>query len=165
MVACAAEDGLDTERLIAQILVRHSHTRGGLLPALQDIQEDLGFIPVEALPAIAAAFNLSAAEVRGVISFYHDFRTQPAGRHIVRVCQAESCQACGSRSLTAHIESRLGVRLGETRADGEVTLLPVYCLGNCARSPALQINTQGYAGVDTAGFDALLDELLADVSA
>lgn len=155
---------MEIERLIAQILVQHAHTAGGLLPALQDIQEDLGHIPPEAFPAIAAAFGLSTAEVHGVVSFYHDFRTEPTGRHVVRVCQAESCQACGSRALTAHIEARLGIGLGETRADGEITLLPVYCLGNCARSPALQVDGQGYADVDSARCDALLDELLPGVA-
>ena len=151
---------MEIERLIAQILVQHAHTEGGLLPALQDIQEDLGHIPGAALPGIAAAFGLSTAEVHGVVSFYHDFRTEPVGRHVVQVCQAESCQACGSRALTAQIEARLGICLGETRDDGEVTLLPVYCLGNCARSPALQIDGRGYAEVDSARCDALLDALL-----
>lgn len=156
---------METERLIAQILVQHAPTDGGLLPALQDIQEDLGHIPTEALPAIAGAFGLSTAEVHGVVSFYHDFHTQPLGRHVVQVCQAESCQACGGRALTAHIETRLGVRLGETRADGEVSLQPVYCLGNCARSPALQIDGQGYADLDAAACDALLDALLPELDA
>ena len=150
---------METEQLLAQILLRHAHTPGGLLPALQDIQETLGCIPASAMPAIAEAMNVSSAEVHGVISFYHDFRSEPAGRHIVRICQAESCQAMGARELTTHATQRLGVELGETTSDGAITLEPVYCLGNCACSPAISIDETSYARVDTQTFDALSDAL------
>jgi len=150
---------LETEQLLAQILLRHADTPGGLLPALQDIQETLRCIPASAMPAIAEAMNLSTAEVHGVVSFYHDFRSKPAGKHIVRICQAESCQAVGARELTAHAMARLGVQLGETTADGAITLEPVYCLGNCACSPAISIDEHSYARVDVQTFDALSDSL------
>jgi formate dehydrogenase subunit gamma len=141
--------------LIAHILERYAAEPGGLMPALHAIQQELGCIPADSYPAIAEALNVSTAEVHGVVSFYHDFRSEPAGRKVVRICQAESCQACGSRELTAHAEQRLGIAMGETRADGEVTLQAVYCLGNCACSPAIAIDEQSYALVDPARFDEL----------
>ena len=153
---------MEPERLIAQILVQHAHTAGGLMPALQEIQEDLGYIPEDAYPAIADALNLSVAEVHGVVSFYHDFRTEPAGRHRIQVCQAESCQAAGSRALTEHVQQRLGIAMGETSPDGAVTLEPVYCLGNCACSPSLSIDSQSYARMDAQQFDDLVAELLGE---
>ncbi|KZX59020.1 formate dehydrogenase [Halioglobus sp. HI00S01] len=146
---------LQDQALLDQILTCHRNEPGGLLPVLRDLQDGLGFVPEESYLAIAEALNISVAEVHGVVSFYHDFRTEPAGACVIQVCQAESCQACGSRELTAHAEQRLGVALGETRADGAVTLEPVYCLGNCACSPAIAIDQQSHALVDKARFDAL----------
>jgi formate dehydrogenase subunit gamma len=93
-----------------------------------------------------------------VVSFYHDFRTTPPGRHVVRICQAEACQSMGSRALTAHAEQVLGVRLSDTTADGELTLEPVYCLGNCACSPAIMIDNRVYGRVDNKKFDRLVDQ-------
>lgn len=150
---------METEQILAQILLRHSRDAGGLLPALHDIQEALGHVPPGANAAIAEAFNVSTAEVHGVVSFYRDFLIQPAGRHTVRICQAESCQAAGGRELTDHAVQRLGVALGETTADGAISLEPVYCLGNCACSPAISIDGQSYARVDANRFDSLSESL------
>lgn len=111
-----------------------------------------------AIRQIASELNLSRAEVHGVVSFYHDFRTEPPGRHVVKICQAESCQAMGSRELTAHAEKTLGVKLKQTTADGELTLEPVYCLGNCACSPAVMIDNQVYGRVNAQKFDGLLEK-------
>tara|TARA_R110002049_G_scaffold29984_10_gene102263 strand:+ start:64 stop:525 length:462 start_codon:yes stop_codon:yes gene_type:complete len=151
--------------LIAHLLERYAAEPGGLMPALHAIQQELGYIPADTYPAIAAALNVSTAEVHGVVSFYHDFRSEPAGRKVVQICQAESCQACGGRELTAHAEQRLGIAMGETRADGEVTLQAVYCLGNCACSPAIAIDEQSYALVDTARFDELTEEFAREQGA
>jgi len=115
------------------------------------------FISNEAIRQIAQELNLSKAEVHGVVSFYHDFRTEPPGKHVVKICQAESCQAMGSRALTAHAEKRLGTAIHTTTADGQITLEPVYCLGNCACSPAVMIDETVYGRVDAARLDGLLD--------
>ena len=116
------------------------------------------YISDEAVRQIADELNLSRADVHGVVSFYHDFRRLPAGRTVVRICQSEACQAMGSRALTAHAEKSLGLRLNETDADGAVTLEPVYCLGNCACSPAIMIGERVYGRVSNERFDELLAE-------
>lgn len=113
---------------------------GPLLPILHAIQERLGHIDARAIPVVAEILNLTRAEVHGVVSFYHDFRREPAGRHVVKVCCAEACQAMGSDALVAELESLLGVRLGATTPDLQITLEPVYCLGNCALSPAVMVD-------------------------
>jgi formate dehydrogenase subunit gamma len=141
------------------IIDRHRSREGALLPLLHDVQAWAGCIPDDAVAPIAAALNLSRAEVHGVISFYHDFRTSPAGRHVVQVCRAEACQAAGGRSLEAHAKSRLGVDFGETTADGAITLEAVYCLGNCACSPSVRIGDDIHAFVDAGKFDALIENL------
>ena len=115
------------------------------------------YISETAARQIADELNLSRADVHGVVSFYHDFRTRPPGRRIVRICQAESCQAMGSRELTAHAERSLGIELNNTTADGDVTLEPVYCLGNCACSPAMMIDGRVYGRVDDEKFDRLVN--------
>lgn len=116
------------------------------------------YISDVAMRQIADELNISRADVHGVVSFYHDFRTTPPGRHVVRICQAEACQSMGSRALTAHAEQALGVRLSDTTADGELTLEPVYCLGNCACSPAIMIDNRVYGRVDDEKFDRLVDQ-------
>ncbi len=125
---------------VAAILERWSGKPGNLLPVLHDVQAALGCVPEGSVGQIARALNRSRAELHGVISFYHDFRRQPAGRRVLKVCQAESCQATGSRAITARLEQLLGCRLGETTSDGAVTLEAVYCLGNCACSPAAMLD-------------------------
>jgi formate dehydrogenase subunit gamma len=128
-----------------------------LVQILHAFVERYSYISEAAIRQIADELNLSRAEVHGVVHFYHDFRTAPPGRHVVKICQAESCQSMGSRALTAHAERKLGVRLDETTADGEITLEAVYCLGNCACSPALMIDGQVYGRVDAGKFDRLVE--------
>ena len=132
---------------------------GPLLPVLHAIQDTLDYIPPDAVPMIASALNLSRAEVHGVMTFYHDFRSTPAGEHVVHLCRAEACQAAGARELERHARERLGVGFGETTADGLVTLEPVYCLGNCACSPSIRIDDEIHARVSPSRFDELIELL------
>ena len=125
---------------IGRILAEHEGLEGACLLVLQEIQREFGYVPSEALMPIAKALNLSHAEVHGVFTFYHDLRRRPPGRHVVRLCQAEACQAMGARGLAEQLTRRLGCGLGETSEDGEFTLEPVYCLGNCALSPVVTVN-------------------------
>lgn len=127
-----------------------------LVQILNAFVERFSCISDEAIRHIAEEVNISRADVHGVVSFYHDHRTVPAGNRVVKICQAESCQAMGSDALTAHAENTLGVKMHNTRDDGEVTLEPVYCLGNCACSPAIMIDEQVYGRVDAGRFDALI---------
>ena len=133
---------------------------GPLLPILHAVQDALGFVPAGCVPLIARELNLSRAEVHGVLSFYHWFRSAPVGRHVIHLCRAEACQAMGARALEAHAKQKLGIDFHATTADGAFTLEPVYCLGNCACSPALLIDGQLHGRVDAERFDALLVETL-----
>lgn len=132
---------------------------GALLPILHAVQERIGYIPDSSVAVIARALNLSRAEVQGVISFYHDFKTSPTGTHTVQICRAEACQAMGSRDLEVHAKSRLGIDYGETTADGDITLEATYCLGNCACSPSVRIDNSIYARVNDERFDQLINGL------
>jgi formate dehydrogenase subunit gamma len=147
---------------IASILERWRAEPGSLLPILHEVQAALGYIPPEAVPAIASGLNLSRAEVHGVISFYHDFRTAPGGRQRLQICRAEACQAVGARELEQHAIETLDVALGETTADGAVTLEAVFCLGNCACGPSVRIGDRIHARVDAEKFDRLLDQCRAE---
>ena len=129
---------------------------GALLPVLHGVQQALGHVPEAAIGVIAKELNLSRAEVHGVVSFYHFFRTRPGGRQVIHLCRAESCQAMGAVALEAHVKQRLGVDFHETTADGAFTLEPVYCLGNCACSPALLVDEELHGRVTPASFDAWL---------
>lgn len=129
----------DLERVLA-LIARHRHRPGPLLPLLHDVQQALGHVPDDVVPLVAQGLNRSRAEVHGVISYYHHFRSRPAGRHVVQVCRAEACQANGSESLAEAAQALLGCAMHATRADGAVTLEPVYCLGLCATGPAVQID-------------------------
>jgi len=131
---------------------------GALLPILHAIQDALGYVPAESVPAIADALRLSRAEVHGVISFYHYFRDTPPGKHTIHLCRAESCQAMGGKDLENHIKTRLGIDFHETTADGQFSLEPVYCLGNCACSPAMQIGNEIYGRVTANSFDTTINE-------
>ncbi|MFD2113890.1 formate dehydrogenase subunit gamma [Thiorhodococcus fuscus] len=135
---------------------------GALLPILHAIQGRTGWVPEEAVPLIADALNLSRAEVQGVLDFYHDFRREPPGRHIVQICRAESCQAMGSQTLEAHAKASLAVDFHQTTSDGAISLEPVYCLGNCACSPAIRIDDEVFGRVDSSRFDRLVDGLRAE---
>ncbi|MFN6980191.1 MAG: formate dehydrogenase subunit gamma [Gemmobacter sp.] len=146
------------EGRIAAILAAHAGREGPLLPILQDVQAALGHVPDEAVPQIAAALNLSRAEVHGVLTFYHDFRRAPAGRHVVRLCRAEACQAMGADALAARAMARLGVDWhGTSPGGGGVTLDPVFCLGLCACAPAAMVDGVLHGRLDAAALDALLD--------
>ena len=131
---------------------------GALLPILHALQEEFGYIDREAEPLIAEILNLSRAEVHGVVTFYHDFRQQPAGRHVLKLCRAESCQARGSDTLAARAAARLGIAFGGTTADGGVTFEPVYCLGLCSVSPAAMLDGKVVARLDEKKLDTLLAE-------
>ncbi len=129
---------------------------GAMLPILHAIQHAFGHIPADAVPLIAQELNLSRAEVHGVITYYPHFRQQAPGRHTVRVCRAEACQAVGGQALAAHASRALGCDFQETTPDGIFTLEPVYCLGQCACGPALMIDDDVYARVSIDKFDALM---------
>jgi formate dehydrogenase subunit gamma len=132
---------------------------GGLLPILHAVQDALGFVPPDAVPLIAHELNLSRADVHGVVSFYHYFRTERGGRHVVHVCRAEACQALGGAALEAHAKKSLGIDFHGTSADGAVTLEPVFCLGNCALGPSLMIDEDLQGRVTPQRFDELMAPL------
>ncbi len=140
------------------IIVERQAVPGALLPILHALQEEFGYIDREAEPLIAGILNISRAEVHGVVTFYHDFRHKPAGRHVLKLCRAESCQARGGDALAARAQARLGVTLGDTTADGQVSLEPVYCLGLCSVSPAAMLDDKVVARLDDKKLDALLAE-------
>ena len=150
---------------VAEAIAAHRDQPGALLPLLHAVQDALGYVPSEAVPMIARALDLSRAEVHGVISYYHFFRSEPPGRQVVQVCRAEACQACGAEELLAHAERVLGCARHGTRADGAVTLEPVYCLGLCAASPAVQIGAKLHARVTPERLEQLLAESLTDAEA
>ncbi len=135
--------------LIDNLIASHRDRPGALLPLLHDIQEAVGYISPETVPAIARELNLSRAEVHGVISYYHHFRTTPPARHVIRLCRAEACQARGGEALAAHVEAAVEGR--------DLNLETVYCLGLCASGPAMQIDeTSLYARLSPEKFDALI---------
>ena len=136
----------------------HQALPGALLPLLHAIQDDIGYVPELAYPSIAKALALSVAEVHGVVTFYHHFRTHPVGKHVLQVCRAESCQAMGSEKLEAHIKFTLGIDYHQTTADGAITLEPVYCLGNCACSPAVLMGAELHGRVDSQKIEAIIQE-------
>ncbi len=141
---------------VMDVTARLGDLPGALLPVLHGVQETLGYIPPDSVPLIARQLNLSRADVHGVISFYHYFRSKPAGRRVIYLCRAESCQAVGGAELEKHIKQRLGVDLHETTPDGAFTLEPVYCLGNCACSPAMLVGDELKGRLTPARFDAWL---------
>lgn len=138
------------------IIAEHASLEGPLLPILHAIQEEFGCVPEAAVPVIADALNLSRAEVHGVVTFYHDFRRGIPGRHVLKICRAEACQAAGADALAARAEGRLGVKMGDTTADGRVTLEPVYCLGLCSVSPSAMLDGKIHARLDATKLDALI---------
>jgi formate dehydrogenase subunit gamma len=143
----------------AEIVHGMEGLEGPLLPILHGIQEEFGHVPQEALPVIAEALNISRAEVYGVVSFYHDYRSHPAGRHVLKLCRAESCQSMGSDAIATRLKQLLGIGFHETTKDGSVTLEPVYCLGLCACSPAAMLDGNVIGRLDAAK----LDEIVAEV--
>ncbi len=142
----------------SEIIASHRHLDGATMPILHAVQETFGFVPDPVVPMIAESLNLSRAEVYGVVTFYHDFRREPPGRHVIKLCAAEACQSMGSDQLTAYAEERLGVSMGETSPDGRVTLEPIYCLGLCACAPAGMIDGRLVGRLD----ESCIDELVAE---
>lgn len=149
----------DVTATLENAIDRHRSVPGGLLPLLHDIQDRLGHVPADAVPAIAVALNLSRAEVHGVISFYHHFRSEAPGRHVLQMCQAEACQSMGATALLERLRRRLGVGLHATTADRAITLEPVYCLGNCACAPAAMVDGEVRGRLTPESLDALVAEL------
>jgi len=147
-----------TEKTVEQTAAKHAASQGGLLPCLHKIQAELGYIPNDYLQSIASAFSLSAAEVHGVVSFYHDFRTSPSAQQSIQICCAEACQASGSRELEAGVANVLGVEFDETHPTDNYRLERVYCLGNCACGPSVRINDDVYGRVDLASLPQLVSE-------
>ena len=142
----------------AALIQRLKDQRGALLPILHALNDAFGYVDERAVPMIAAALNLSRADVHGVVSFYHDFRRQRPGRRVVKICRAEACQARGAEALVRHAVQSLGVGFGETTPDGAVTLEAAFCLGNCALGPSAMVGKRLYGRVSPARFDALIEE-------
>ena len=140
----------DTERVRA-IANELASLDGPLLPILHAINDRLGHVDERAVPVVAEVLNLSRAEVHGVVSFYHDFRRRPHGRHVLKVCRAEACQSMGCERLVEELEGELGIAMGGTTPDGRLTLETVYCLGNCALSPAVMLDGELHGRGDVAG--------------
>jgi formate dehydrogenase subunit gamma len=142
----------------AEIIAEHRRLQGATLVILHALQEAFGYVPQPAIPKIAEALNLSRAEVHGVFTFYHDFRHEPAGKRVLKLCRAEACQAAGGDALAARAEAQLGIALGNTTADNRVTLEPIYCLGLCATAPSAMLDGRLVGRLDQARIDALVAE-------
>jgi len=140
------------------IIAEHSHLEGATLVILHALQEAFGYVPEPAIPMIAEALSLTRAEVHGVFTFYHDFRHKPAGKHVLKLCRAEACQAAGGDALAARAEAKLGVAIGNTTPDERVTLEPIYCLGLCATAPSAMLDGRLVGRLDEARIDALIAE-------
>lgn len=147
-----------TEGRGAEIIAEHSDIEGGTLVILHAMQAAFGYVPEPAIPMVAQALNLSRAEIYGVVTFYHDFRREPAGRHVLKLCRAEACQAAGGDALAARAEQRLGVKIGHTTPDRRVTLEPIYCLGLCATAPSAMFDGRVVGRLTDARLDALMAE-------
>lgn len=143
------------------LIAQHKNMPGALLPLLHAIQDDIGYVPESSYKQIAKALSLSVAEVHGVVTFYHHFRTHKPGRHVMQICRAESCQSMGSAALEAHAKKCLNVDYHQTTTDQAITLEPVYCLGNCALSPAVMMDDEVYGRVSAADLDVLVLEARA----
>ena len=156
-----AFDLLNSPQLEA-IIQRNQELEGPLLPVLHDVQEFMGYIPTQWIDRIAKGLNLSKAEVHGVISFYHHFRTDPPALHQLQICRAEACQAMGSRTLELFAKSQLGLDFGQQKDDQSIELEPVYCLGNCACAPSVMIDGQVYGRVSNDKLSSLISALTKD---
>lgn len=150
-----------SEERTIEIVAEHAGMEGPLMPILHALQHAFGHVPQEAVPVLAQELNLSRAEVHGVVTFYHDFRPELPGKHVLKLCRAEACQSMGGESLVERAESKLGVECGNTSADGRVTLEAVYCLGLCATAPSAMIDGRIVGRLDEKRLDALLKEAQA----
>jgi formate dehydrogenase subunit gamma len=144
------------EGLARTLLAPLVGSAGPLLPGLHALQDHFGYVAPEAIAVVADVFNVSRAEVHGVVTFYDWFRNEPPGHRILRICRAEACQAMGANALAAHAKALLGIDFHATTTDGGVSLEPAFCLGNCACAPAVMIDERLYGRVSTARLDALL---------
>ena len=151
----------DTHAKIQGLIAQHKGLPGALLPLLHAIQDEIGYVPEESYLSISKALALSVAEVHGVVTFYHHFRSHPAGKHILQICRAESCQAMGSEKLEASIKAKLGIDYHQTTLDGAITLEPIYCLGNCACSPSVMMDDEVYGRMDNQKMAELISEARA----
>ena len=154
----AGNEAWNEERAEAIVAARAGQP-GATLPILHDLQAAFGCVPAEAMPLVAKALNLSRAEIHGVVTFYHEFRRHAPGRHVLRLCRAEACQAVGADGLAAQAKSRLNIEWHETTADGAVTLEPVFCLGLCAVGPAALLDGEPLGRLDPARLNAVLEPL------
>jgi len=145
----------------AEVISELKSLEGPLLPILHGLQDEFGHVPSESLPVIAEALNISRAEVHGVVTFYHDFRNHPAGRHVLKLCRAEACQSMGGDAIAVEIQHLLGIGFHETAKDGSVTLEPVYCLGLCACAPAAMLDGEVIGRLDADKLDAIVEEVQA----
>jgi formate dehydrogenase subunit gamma len=150
---------IPTEERVREIIADHAGREGPLLPIFHAIQAEWGHVPQMAIPVIAEALNLGKAEVHGTMTFYHDFRSTPAGRHVVKLCRAEACQSVGAEAVADRARARLGIDWHETTKNGNVTLEPVYCLGLCACGPSALVDGKVVGQVDGAKLDSLLEGL------
>src|SRR6202789_1497815 len=141
-----------------EIIAEHTHLEGATLVILHALQEAFGYVPEAAIPMVAEALNLTRAEVHGVFTFYHDFRHEPAGKHVLKLCRAEACQAAGGDALAARADTKLGIALGNTTSDDRVTLEPIYCLGLCRTAPPGMLDGRVVGRLDDAPLDALMAE-------
>jgi formate dehydrogenase subunit gamma len=147
-----------SEERTVEIVAGHLALEGPLMPILHAVQHAFGFVPEDAIPVIARELNLSRAEVHGVVTFYHDFRRELPGRHVLKLCRAEACQSMGCERLVERAEERLGLSCGDTTADGQVTLEAVYCLGLCASGPSAMLDGRVVGRLDANRLDQLLKE-------
>jgi formate dehydrogenase subunit gamma len=149
------------EALVQAAIEAHRGMEGAALPMLHAVQDSVGYIPDSAMPAIADALNVSRAEMHGIVTFYHDFRREPAGRHVVKVCRAEACQSVGGRDVAERLSRQLGLDFGETSPDGSVTLEAVYCLGLCACGPSAMVDGRVVGRLDTEAAERIAAEVQA----
>ena len=152
-------DSVEVTSRVGEILTAHKGMEGSLLPILHAIQAEFGYVPQAALPIIAQDLNLSKAEVHGVMSFYHDFRENPAGQHVLKLCRAEACKSVGADRVAEHAKKALGIEWHATTRDGRITLEPVFCLGLCACAPAALVDGKLVGRVDEAKIDSILGGL------
>lgn len=146
---------------VDELILAHKQLPGALLPLLHAIQDHLGYVPQNTYLPISKALALSVAEVHGVVTFYHHFRTHPIGKHLLQICRAESCQAMGAEKLEANIKAQLNIDYHQTTTDGAITLEPIYCLGNCACSPSLMLDDEVYGRMDAQKVSELINQARA----
>lgn len=156
--AATSEAPAHMREIVQDIVQTHAGRKGPLLPILNDVQDAFSFIPSAAVPLIAQLLNLTRAEVFGVVSFYHDYRAEPAGRHVIKVCRAEACQAMGGRDIADRMQALLGADWHEMSADGAVTLEASYCLGLCAMAPAVMVDGTPHGRVTGKRAEELVKE-------